>query len=69
MAQHDNLTTAEAADYLRQGQRTLLRWRALRIGPPWCKAGQRVLYRKTDIDAWLEAQRRTPVRERVESSA
>lgn len=63
MRDHANLTTAEAADYLRQSPRTLIRWRGLRVGPPWTKAGQRVLYRRADLDAWLDRQRREPARE------
>ena len=59
----DNLTTTEAADYLRVGYRTLIRWRGQRVGPPWCKAGQRVLYRRNDLDAWLDSRRQEPVRE------
>ena len=61
---HENLTTSELAEYLRLDSiRTPMRWRQHRTGPPWVKAGGRVLYRKSDVDAWLEANRQAPVRE------
>lgn len=55
--------TREAAHYLRVSERTLIRWRGLRVGPAWTKAGQRVLYRQGDLDAYLNAQRVEPVGE------
>lgn len=63
MASHENLTTEEAAEYLRVCHRTLIRWRGQGTGPAYCKAGQRILYRRADLDAWLDAQRTVPVRE------
>lgn len=60
----ENLTTKELAAYLRlESERTLLRWRQQRIGPPWVKAGHKVLYRRADVDSWLERHRCDPVRE------
>lgn len=58
-----NLTTEEAADYLRVSWRTLYRWRAQRVGPAWTKVGQRVVYRRSDLEAWLDRHRVEPVRE------
>lgn len=55
--------TSEAADYLRVSERTLIRWRGLRVGPAWAKVGQRVVYRPADLDAYLKAQRVEPVAE------
>lgn len=63
MPDHDNLTTKEAADYLRCSTRTLIRWRNARIGPKWVKTGHTVLYRRSDLDAWLKAHTVEPARE------
>jgi hypothetical protein len=49
------LTTAEAAHVLRRTPKTLRSWRYLNVGPPYL-AGGRVLYRRADLDAWLERQ-------------
>ena len=51
------LTTTEAAAYLRLAPKTLERLRVTAGGPPFLKAGPgkraRVLYRQSDLDAWL----------------
>lgn len=51
------LTTTEAAAYLRLAPKTLERFRITAGGPPFLKAGPgkraRVLYRRSDLDAWL----------------
>lgn len=51
------LTNQEAARHLRLSPRTLERMRVEGSGPPFMKAGPgkraRVLYRKSDLDAWL----------------
>ena len=53
-----NLTTQEAADYLRLSPRSLERYRVEGTGPQYLKAGPgkraRVFYRIDDLDAWLE---------------
>ena len=49
----DYATETEAAAELRCHPRTLVRWRALRIGPPHTKLGGRILYRRGSIKAWL----------------
>lgn len=56
-------TTSELADFLSVSDRTLIRWRVQRVGPPWTKVGHHVRYRRADVDAWLDRQRREPVRE------
>ena len=61
MTKHPNLTPKQTSDYLQVTTRTLARWRNMRKGPPWVKAGHRVLYRRADLDAWLEQQRVEPV--------
>ena len=59
----DILTTGELADMLSVSERTLIRWRVQRVGPPWTKVGHAVRYRRRDVDAWMDSQRREPVRE------
>ncbi len=51
------VTTAVAARRLYVSPRTMIRWRELRKGPPFVRAGRRVLYRISDIDAWLDKHR------------
>ncbi len=57
-SQNHFLTTEEAANYLRLSPRTLEKMRVTGEGPPFRKLGRRVLYVKSDLDAWAEAQRR-----------
>jgi hypothetical protein len=42
----------------------MIRWRNARTGPRWIKAGQRVLYRRADLDDWLERHSVEPVADR-----
>jgi hypothetical protein len=60
----DLLTEAEAAEYLRRPNRTLADWRMRGEGPPYLKthAGRsgRVLYRRADLEAWVESKMVTP---------
>ncbi len=51
------LTQQEAAAYLRLSPRTLERHRVEGTGSRFVKLGRRVLYRRSDLDAW--AERRT----------
>ena len=46
------LTQAEAAKVLPLSGRTLERHRVAGTGPKFVKAGHRVLYRCTDMEAW-----------------
>lgn len=37
--------------------RTAQRWRVTGDGPPWVRIGaRRIMYRKRDVEAWLEAR-------------
>jgi helix-turn-helix protein len=51
------LVTKQAARYLHASPRTLERWRVDGDGPPYFKLGPglraKVLYRLSDLDAWL----------------
>lgn len=51
------LTSREAAAYLRTSVPTLERWRAAGVGPRFTRCGQRILYHRQDLDAWLANQR------------
>lgn len=35
---------------------TLAYWRHIGTGPRWAKLGRRVVYRRADVAAWVEAQ-------------
>jgi excisionase family DNA binding protein len=59
------LTTKEAASYVRLGKPTLERFRISGDGPPYCKLGGAVRYRKTDLDTWLESRRIRSTSERT----
>jgi excisionase family DNA binding protein len=50
------LTTAEVAELVRAPQSTVRYWRHIRQGPPWGKVGRRVLYRESDVAAWIDQQ-------------
>ena len=56
------LTEAEAARALDVSLRTLQRWRASGMGPPYSRVGPRRLrYSHTDLALWLADQRHLPV--------
>lgn len=61
----DLLSTREAGAYLGgYSERTLAKWRHLRVGPPWIKlSGRRVRYRPADLDAYVEARVNDPENE------
>lgn len=50
------LMTAEVALLLRQPTSTLRYWRYRGTGPRGTKFGKRVLYRESDVHAWMRAQ-------------
>ena len=50
------LTITEAAELLRAPVATLRYWRHLGTGPCSFRLGRRVLYRRDDLKAWVEAQ-------------
>lgn len=57
------LTTKETAAYLRMSPRSIERLRLEGNGPPYKKCGKgeksKVLYEKSDVDAWLGTARRS----------
>lgn len=54
--QPELLTIAEAAELLRAPVATLRYWRHRHIGPRSFRLGRRVLYRRDDVTAWIDAQ-------------
>lgn len=56
-ASSELLTLAEAAELLRAPVATLRYWRHLGSGPRSFRLGRRVLYRRDDLQAWVDAQR------------
>jgi hypothetical protein len=51
------LDAVAAARYVRLSASTLAKMRLSGNGPAFLKAGRRVLYRRVDLDAWLESRR------------
>ena len=41
-------------------EKTLIRWRNSGYGPAYVRVGRKVMYRPSDIDAWLREQTSTP---------
>ena len=52
----DLLTISEAAELLRAPVATLRYWRHLGTGPRCFRVGRRVLYRRVDLNAWVDAR-------------
>jgi excisionase family DNA binding protein len=53
------LSPTDLAAYLRlPSVQTIYQWRTRGYGPPGVKVGKHVRYRLTDVDAWLESQKR-----------
>jgi excisionase family DNA binding protein len=50
------LTAGEAAKILGLAASTLAKLRLSGNGPVYCKLGRRVVYRREDLDAWLESR-------------
>lgn len=56
----DKLTTTELASELKRSPETLIRWRRLRIGPPFLRLQGRVLYSRKAVEQWIESQGSAP---------
>jgi predicted DNA-binding transcriptional regulator AlpA len=54
------LTREEAAAFLRKPVGTLAAWAYKREGPPFYRLGRGVVYRRADIERWIERQRVDP---------
>ncbi|HEY2297978.1 MAG TPA: helix-turn-helix domain-containing protein [Jatrophihabitans sp.] len=53
----DLITITEASERLRTPAATLRYWRHVGVGPKSFKIGRRVVYRRDDLEAWIETQR------------
>jgi predicted DNA-binding transcriptional regulator AlpA len=51
-----SLSAEEAAKFLGLAISTLAKSRGTGKGPVYCKLGRRVVYRKEDLEAWLESR-------------
>lgn len=56
MTETDYIDAQETADLIRRPASTLAYWRHRGEGPRYAKVGRRVLYRRSDVLAWLESQ-------------
>jgi predicted site-specific integrase-resolvase len=50
--------TSKAADYLGVSASILNKWRVYGQGPDFRKLNRRVVYRRSDLDAWMDTKRR-----------
>lgn len=57
------LTTDQVAEILQTSDRTVIRWRNERIGPPWCRFGRQIRYRRQSLERWISESEHQPVRE------
>ncbi|MGW0035734.1 helix-turn-helix transcriptional regulator [Gordonia sp. NPDC003376] len=57
---NETLDGAAAARVLNTTPGTLATYRYLNKGPKYYKIGRRVVYRRSDLDAWLEAHAVNP---------
>lgn len=58
------LDTPSAARFLGLSPRTLETWRVRGGGPPYVKAGGRVVYRAASLEQWLQDRERTSTSDR-----
>ena len=54
------LTTEEAAQMVGLAAQTLNKLRHEGKGPPYVKHARRVVYRRADLEAWMQSRRRVP---------
>ena len=50
------LTIGELAARLRKPVNTLYRWNSRNEGPAYLRVGRTVLYRRTDVEKWLQSR-------------
>jgi excisionase family DNA binding protein len=50
------MRTSELAEYLRVPEGTLRYWRYMRRGPRSVRLGRRVVYRRADVEDWINSQ-------------
>lgn len=54
---HELMTVNEVAEYLRVPTATIYAWRKHGAGPDGFKVGRHKIFRRADIDAWLETRK------------
>jgi excisionase family DNA binding protein len=54
------LSEQEAAELLHAQKQTMRAWRHRRKGPPFYKLNGRVLYKREDLETWIEGCRVVP---------
>jgi len=54
---NDCMSSKRTAQYLDAAEQTLNNWRHQGRGPSYIKIGKKILYRRSDVDAWLDAHR------------
>lgn len=59
------LSETEAAPLVGVEPKTLANWRTMGRGPKFIKAGKRVMYDPTDLQAWKDARRVSSTSEQV----
>jgi len=59
------MTRPEVAEFLRTPVATLGQWAFRRVGPPYMRVGRKALYRRSDVEKWLEDQSAHERREAV----
>lgn len=52
----DYLTREQLAEELDVGLRTIIRWDAMRIGPPRVKIGKQLYYSRASVRTWLASR-------------
>jgi excisionase family DNA binding protein len=55
------MTLAEVATRLRTGPGTIRNWRVVGAGPPGVRFGRNVLFRRSDVEAWINDKFEAPV--------
>lgn len=55
MVSDEYLTESELAADLDKSPRTVKRWRARRVGPPFLKVGKTIWYRRDAVREWLRS--------------
>lgn len=63
------LTVGDAARFLGLSSSTLAKLRLRGDGPAYCKLGRRVVYRRSDLEDWLNRHRRRSTSEPGPTSA
>ncbi|SLN77381.1 helix-turn-helix transcriptional regulator [Oceanibacterium hippocampi] len=57
----DYLSREELAEELGVTVRTIANWQHFRVGPPFCRVGQRVLFLRADVADWIKSTKTEPL--------